>query len=546
MLLVVPASVGAVSIVSNVEGHTPVADGIRTFTVMVVDDGGKILATGDEALLARFPDAVRIDGRGNFVLPGLIDTHAHVLSFGIAKTRVDLVGTGSLEEALARLDRYARSNPDEAWVLGRGWNQELWPERRFPRAGDLDALIDERPVWLRRIDGHAGWANSRALEISGISRDTPDPEGGRILRDENGDATGILIDKAMALIEDRLPATTRDDIRRAVELAIPTLLSFGLTGVHDAGIDREQAEVYRAMADDGALDLRIYAMIAGAAENLDAIGKPIRRYGNDRLEIASVKLYSDGALGSRGAAMIEPYHDEPASRGLPFWTQDQLEGFVAKANGMGFQVGIHAIGDLGNRMSLDAFDRVQRGRPSPLRNRIEHAQVISLEDLPRFRALGVIAAMQPTHATSDMNMAENRVGPERIAGAYAWRRLLDSGAVIAAGSDFPIEHANPFHGLYAAVSRQSRDGKPEGGWYADQAMTRAEALRSFTLDAAYAAHQEDRLGSLEPGKWADFIIVDRNYFDVPVDQIDDIRVLETWIGGKRVYAYAGPAEAAKQ
>ena len=233
--------------------------------------------------------------------------------------------------------------------------------------------------------------------------------------------------------------------------------------------------------------------------------------------------------------MIEPYSDDAENRGLAFWTQDELDAMVAKANGMGFQVGIHAIGDLGNRMALDAFERAQGGKASPLRNRVEHAQIIAPEDIPRFSKLGVIASMQPVHATSDMNMAEDRVGPDRIKGGYAWRRLLDSGAVIASGSDFPVELPNPFHGLYAAIARQDREGLPDGGWYADQAMTRAETLHSFTLGAAYAAHQEERLGSLEPGKWADFIVIDRDYFEIPVDEIDDIQVLQTWVGGRLVY-----------
>ena len=250
--------------------------------------------------------------------------------------------------------------------------------------------------------------------------------------------------------------------------------------------------------------------------------------GNDRLDVQAVKLVSDGALGSRGAAMIHPYSDDTENRGLPFWTQEELDGFVAKANGMGFQVGIHAIGDDGNRMALEAFEKVQGGEPSPFRNRIEHSQIVRLEDIPRFGELGVIASMQTIHATSDMNMAEDRVGSERILGGYAWRRFLDTGAVIANGSDFPVELSNPFLGLYAAVTRTDRNGLPEGGWYKDQALTRAEALHSYTLASAYAAHAEDRMGSLEPGKWADFIIVDRDYFEIPADQIDDIVVLETW------------------
>jgi predicted amidohydrolase YtcJ len=294
------------------------------------------------------------------------------------------------------------------------------------------------------------------------------------------------------------------------------------------------------MADNEELDMRVYAMLSDAEENLDALEEPLVAYGDDRLDIRSVKLYADGALGSRGAALIEPYSDDPENRGLAFLDTATLEAKVRKANAKGFQVGIHAIGDLANRQSLDVFEAVQDGKPSPLRNRIEHAQVIAPRDLRRFAELGIIAAMQPIHATSDMNMAEDRVGRERIRGAYAWRSLLDSGAVIAGGSDFPVELPNPFLGLYAAVAREDRNGRPPGGWYPEEAMTRAEALHAFTLAAAYAAHQETRIGSLEPGKWADFIIVDRDYFSVPASDIDDIRVLETWVGGEQVFRAGDP------
>jgi hypothetical protein len=378
------------------------------------------------------------------------------------------------------------------------------------------------------------------MEIAGIDDDTPDPTGGKILRDENGKATGVFIDMAMGLIGSHVPNPDKDDIRAAYRMASRNLLPYGMTGVHDAGVSIKEAEVLISMADDGELGLRVYAMLSDSGENLDKMGKPLKGHGNDMLDIAAVKLYADGALGSRGAAMIEPYSDDPENHGLPFYTLDELTGFTHKANDMGFQVAIHAIGDRGNRLALDAFEAAQGGKPSRLRNRIEHAQIIALEDIPRFAELGVIAAMQATHATSDMNMAEDRIGPDRIKGGYAWRRLLDSGAVLANGSDFPVELANPWHGLYAAVTRQSRAGDPQGGWYADQALTRAEALHSFTLANAYAAHQEDRLGSLEAGKWADFIVIDRDYFEVPASEIDDIQVLETWVAGKKVYAAEEP------
>lgn len=532
-LLYDPAA--ADTVLHNVNGYTSSNDGIRQFSVLVFDDTGKVVATGGDELLAGKSGAAQIDGGGLTLLPGLIDAHAHVYGLGFLQNSLDITGVPSVDEAAHRIRAYAEEHPHARWILGRGWNQVLWPVKEFPTAAHIDAVVSDRPVWLRRIDGHAAWANTAAMKLAGIDNDTPDPVGGKILRDDNGQATGVFIDLAMDLIERQLPKPEKSDYRQALKSAVDVLVAEGMTSVHDAGIDLMNAEVYISMADNDELDMRIYAMTGGAGEVLDAIGKPLRAYGNDRLEIAAVKLYADGALGSRGAAMIEPYSDDAENRGLAFWTQDELDRMVAKANDMGFQVGVHAIGDLGNRMVLDAFDTVQQGKPSPLRNRVEHAQIIALEDIPRFAELGVIASMQPTHATSDMNMAEDRVGPDRILGGYAWRRLLDSGAVIASGSDFPVELSNPFHGLYAAVTRQGRDGEPEDGWYADQALTRGEALHSFTLAAAYSAHQENRVGSLEPGKWADFIIIDRDYFTIPASQIDDIIVLQTWVGGEKVY-----------
>jgi len=522
------------SAIRNIAGYTPTDDGLREFSVLVIDDAGRIVATGGDELLDGIPEGKQIDGAGRIVLPGLTDAHAHIYSLGLLAISLDLTGISSLEAAVERIDEYAGQR-SAGWILGRGWNQVVWPVKEFPRATDIDGVVTDRPVWLRRIDGHAGWANSKALELAGIDDTTPDPIGGKIIRDDRGKATGVLVDKAMNIVDRQVPAPERQDIREAYRRAVDMLLALGITGVHDAGISKTQAEVFMSMADDAELDIRVYAMLSDAGANLDAFPEPVRRYGDDRVDIASVKLYADGALGSRGAAMIDPYDDDPENRGLPFWTQDQLNGFVKKANAKGFQVGIHAIGDLGNRMALDAFDKAQGGQASPLRNRVEHAQIIAIDDIPRFAKLGVIASMQPTHATSDMNMAEDRIGPERIRGGYAWRRLLDSGAVIASGSDFPVEFPNPFFGLYAAITRQDRAGLPHGGWHPDQALSREEALHSFTLAAAYAAHQEDRLGSLDPGKWADFIVIDRDYFDVPASEIDDIRVLQTWVGGRLVY-----------
>lgn len=531
----VQMSAASETLLHSIAGYTSTDDGIIEFTALVFGADGRVVATGGDELLAEFPDATRIDGNGRYVLPGLHDAHGHVSGEGFLNVELNVTGSQSLDEAVARIASYDKENPGSGWIKGRGWNQVLWPVREFPTAAAIDAVVSDRPVWLRRIDGHAGWANSKALELAGIDKDTADPVGGKILRDDNGNATGTLVDNAMNLVSAKIPPSSKDDYRRAFLAAFKELTSLGLTSVHDAGIGIAEAEVYMSMADNGEMPMRIYAMMWEAGENLDAIGKPIVAYGNDRLDIRAVKLMADGALGSRGAAMIEPYEDDTENRGLRMYTQDEVDAKVKKANDMGFQVGIHAIGDFGNRQSLDAFEKSQGGVASPLRNRVEHAQIIALDDIPRFAKLGVIASMQATHATSDMNMAEDRIGAERLKGAYAWRKLLDSGAVLANGSDFPVELANPMHGMYASVTRQGRDGLPAGGWHAEEGLSRAETLHSFTLAAAFAAHQEERLGSLEPGKWADFIVVDRDYFTIPAAEIDDIQVLQTWVGGEMVY-----------
>ncbi|MCW5577959.1 MAG: amidohydrolase [Dokdonella sp.] len=530
--------------VDHVNGYTLDAAGkLRRFESMLVEQG-KVVAIGSHAELApRAGTAQHLDGGGRTLLPGLIDAHGHVMGLGIALRQIDLRDTASLDAALAKVGSYAAAHPQTAWIQGRGWNQEVWHLGRFPRAAELDRVVAERPVWLGRVDGHAAWANSAAMKLAGIDRNTPDPAGGRIERDADGNPNGVFVDAAMSLVEAKIPPPDAAEAEAALDAALAELARVGLTGVHDAGVDAATVALYRRHADAGRLTARIYAMIGGTGEAFDHIAAAglIEHYGNDMLDVRAVKLFADGALGSRGAALLAPYSDAPHDTGLLFETPAQLQAMIDKAIARGYQVGVHAIGDAANREVLDAYAQVYRVRGAKakaLRNRIEHAQVLAPADIARFPRLGLVASMQPTHATSDMNMAEARIGTARMRGAYAWRSFLKQGTVIAGGSDFPVESPNPFYGLYSAVTRQDHEGRPPGGWYAQQKMTLVEALRAFTWGAAWARHAEDRMGTLEPGHWADFILIDHDVFADPPARIWSTQVLQTWVGGRRVYAKA--------
>jgi predicted amidohydrolase YtcJ len=534
-----PTVRSAPTIVANVHGYTLVGTKLEPFSALAFE-AGKVLEIGDAAgLRSRYARARVIDGRGKTLLPGLIDAHGHVLDLGLESVQVQLTGTASLQEAEQKIRAYARANPRRAWLLGGGWNHVIWNLGRFPTAQELDSAVADRPAALDRIDGHAKWLNSKALQAAGITRNTPDPSGGRIERDAAGNPSGVLVDKAMNLVEAVIPKLGEAERVAALQAAMRHMNSVGLTGVGDAGVGADVIAAYRRLADQGRLTVRVYAMIADTGEDFRALSKdgPLLGYAHDRLTVRSVKLFADGALGSRGAALLAPYSDKPEQTGLLFMTNAEMQHKIETALSAGYQVNIHAIGDAANRQVLDAFEAAYRavgGRA--LRNRIEHAQVVAPSDIPRFKQLDLIASMQPTHATGDMNMAEARIGPERLKGAYAWRSFLDQGTVIAGGSDFPVESDNPFFGLHAAVTRTDHANQPPGGWHPEQAMTLLEAFRAFTLAAAYAEHQEQSLGSLEPGKWADFIIIDRDLFKIAPADIWRIRVLETWLAGERVYS----------
>jgi predicted amidohydrolase YtcJ len=532
------------TVIDNANGYTLNARGdVVQFTSLAFDDNGKIIAVGGaKDVAARAPQAKHVDMAGRTVLPGLIDAHGHVFGLGGMLTQLDLSATTSLQQALGAIADYARANPQGAWLRGRGWNQENWKLGRFPTAKELDGVVGERPVWLERVDGHAGWANSRALALAGITDKTPDPAGGKIVRDENGHATGVLVDAAKGLMEKVLPQPTEQEGRVMLDRALQKMASVGLTGAHDAGITVAQDKLYRDYADHGKLTARIYAMIGGTGPDFDQLSKngPVNSYGKDMYALRAVKLYSDGALGSRGAALLAPYSDDPHSHGLLFHSNQEIDAMIAKAMKKGYQVNVHAIGDAGNKQILDTFakeipaNRAKNGG-NELRHRIEHAQVVALGDIPRFKSIGIIPSMQPTHATSDKNMAEQRIGAKRMEGAYAWRTFLQQGSRIACGSDFPVEAPNPFFGIHAAVTRQDAGGQPIAGWYPAPAMSLKEAFRCFTLDAAYAGHQEKTLGSLEVGKYADFIVIDRDLFKMSPYDIYKTGVLETWVAGHQVY-----------
>lgn len=531
--------------------HTSDVDaGAPPATAMAWDVSGRIVAVGtSDALRERYPDAVIHDAGSAHVMPGLIDAHGHLMGLGFALLRADLMGTTSKAEIVARLQAYARELPADAWVIGRGWDQNDWADKEFPTAADLDAAFPDRPVWLERVDGHAGWGNTaamRAAEAAGARAFDGDwqVEGGRVLR-VNGKATGVFIDAAAAIVDATVPAPSEALREEAFARALAAAAASGLTGVHDMGVSREDLAMYTRFADQGRLGLRVEAYADGDRNALaDRCATGPYQHPSGRLAMRGVKIYMDGALGSRGAALIEDYSDEPGHRGLMLMRREALDTLLARVKACRLQAATHAIGDAANRQVLDGYATAlgADAANSDHRWRIEHAQVVAPADLPRFAELGVIASMQPTHATSDMPWAEARLGAARLRGAYAWKTLHDSGARLALGSDFPVESVDPRLGLYSALTRQDLAGMPEGGWQPQERLSIAEAVAGFTRDAAFAGQAEDEVGRLAPGYFADFIVVDADPTSVAAPRLPSLRIESTWIDGRPVFQREATSE----
>ncbi|MBL4658917.1 MAG: amidohydrolase [Alcanivoracaceae bacterium] len=527
------SSVAEVSIIHNVQGNTINQDKQITFSALAFDNG-KVLSIGSkDKLLVNYPDALLIDGQGHAMLPGLHDAHGHVLGLANLKNEIDLMGVTTIEESLKIIQQFIDEHPQNNWILGRGWNQVLWENKKFPSYKDLDKLKTNKPIWLRRVDGHAGWANSKAMEIAKSNKHLKDMPGGEIIIDEQGIQSGIFIDNAMNIIQSHI---SREQLTKTDELIYKTLnylASIGITSVDDAGIDWPTYDSYKKLSAEHRLPIRINAMLASGSQVLDKmLSDGIHK--DDFLQIQTIKYVADGALGSRGAAMIAPYNDRTDTSGKQVQSQGFIQKHIFDNAENGWQAAIHAIGDNANRISIEILAD-EKANTKILRHRIEHAQIVDFADLAKFKQYNIIASMQPTHATSDMNMAEDRVGRERLRGAYAWQTLIKKGVIIASGSDFPVELANPFYGLHAAITRQDRNNQPENGWIAIEKMTVKQALASFTINAAYANHRENSIGSLESGKWADFILVNQNIFETPPQNIWQTQVIQTWVAGQKIF-----------
>ncbi len=525
------------TLVYNVDGITIDEQGdVLRFTSLVFDDGGRItrvLERGDER-----PEDIEfaLDGEGKVMLPGLIDAHVHVMDIGFAALTLDLSDTNSLEEALTKIATFADENPARPWILGRGWNQEKWGLGRFPTAAELDAIVSDRPVWLERADNHANWANSLAMERAGVTASTQDPEGGRIIRDEAGNPSGVFIDNAIALVGGSVPRPRPEDRDLAFARAQERLLANGITAVADMGTPIEDWQTFRRAGDNGSLQIRIMSY-ADSPESMHLIAGPgpTPWLYQDRLRMGGIKIYVDGALGSRGASLKQPYEDEPHTRGIPLLTEAQLRNRMSLAALDNFQTAVHAIGDAANSDVLLAIEELAGTYTGDRRWRIEHAQIVDVDDLARFGRHGVIASMQPLHQTSDRTMAEARLGEDRLGGAYAWRSVLSVGGRLAFGSDAPVEPTDVFAGIAVAVSRTDENGEPFGGWRAQETITREQALAAYTSDAAFAGFADGRFGRLIPGERADFILVDRDPLLSSPNDIRRTQILEVWIGGLKAF-----------
>jgi predicted amidohydrolase YtcJ len=502
--------------------------------------GGRVMFVGSErgALALKGASTRVLEFPGRTIVPGITDAHAHLLGLGRSLTSVNLVGTRSYEEVVARVASRAKEVPPGTWVLGRGWDQNQWGDTRFPTHEALSRTVPNNPVALTRVDGHALLANASTMALARVTASTRDPDGGRIVRSAGGKPSGVFVDRATDLIERAIPAPSREESKQALLAAIAEANKWGLTGVHDAGESRQTIDIFEELGRSGALSLRAYVMISddsAAITQYFARGPQSALY-DGRLWIRSIKLYADGALGSRGAALLDHYSDDPNNFGLLVSKPEHLRQVAIEALRHGFQVCTHAIGDRGNRVVLDAYETALREVPvADHRFRVEHAQILNHDDIPRFAELDVIPSMQAVHQTSDMYWAGERLGPSRLYGAYAWKSLLATGVVIANGSDFPVEAVNPLLSFHSAVTREDANNWPPGGWHPEQRMTREEALKSMTIWPAYASFQESMLGSLTPGKLADFVVLDQDIMRVPAEEILRTHVIATYLAGTAVY-----------
>ena len=506
--------------------------------------GGRFVFVGGAADAMRMRGAGTrvLDLTGKTVLPGLIDAHLHLTDVGLALHEVDLYHVPSVDELIRRTIAFAKSSPD-AWIQGEGWDQNLWTGKAFPDHRALSAAIPDRAVALDRVDGHALFVNAKAMELAGVTKETPDPSGGRILRDANGEPTGVFVDNATDLIYRVIPAPTHDQLHRAALAGIAECHRWGVTAIGEARTSRADLAVYREAAISGALDLRNFTRLEDEGDFIAETVRsgPVSAAFDGRLWIRGIKLFADGALGSRGAALLAAYSDDPGNTGLVRTPQSHIEEIAELALRGGFQLSVHAIGDRGNRIVLDAYEAALQRVPSrDHRFRIEHAQVLSPQDIPRFEQLGLIASMQTSHQISDMGWAEDRLGHERVNGAYAWRSILDTGVIIANGTDAPVEPVNTLRTFHAAIARQNEQNLPPGGWYPDQRMTCEEALKSMTIWAAHANFQEDVAGSISPGKYADFVVMDRDWMTTAPESIMGTTIEATYFNGKRVYDAKNP------
>jgi predicted amidohydrolase YtcJ len=523
-----------------VNGRVYTVDDSRPMVSAFAVKNGRILFAGSEREVRALAGAKTrvLDVGGATVIPGMVDAHAHLVGLGNSLANVNLAGSQSYAEVISRVVARSKDVKPGEWIFGRGWDQNRWPDKQFPTHEALTRAFPNNPVVLTRIDGHALLANAMAMKAAKITSATPDPSGGRVLRLSDKSPSGVFVDNAQSLINRAEPSPTRELTTKAILAAIAEANRSGLIGIHDAGEPRGIVDIYESLAKQGKYNLRNYVLISDDSADIAlyaAMGPRSDMY-DGRVWVRAIKLYADGALGSRGAALLAPYSDDAGNTGLLVSAPSHLERVAELALRKGFQVGVHAIGDRGNRIVLDAYDQALKAVPTAdHRFRVEHAQVISPSDIPRFAALGVIPSMQASHQTSDMRWAETRLGPERIKGAYAWRSLLNTGVIIPDGSDFPVEEVNPLISFHSAVSRQDATNWPQGGWYPDQAMTRSEALKAMTIWPAYAGFQEKIMGSITPGKYADFVVLDKDIMTVPASDILATRVESTWIGGKAVY-----------